>query len=117
MTSHFSTGDIIQGNLRGKNESFHPIIYFKECNEEFFEGGMITHYSGFGNISLLDEHFNKKINDDTRPSYFVKNYLFKKHEWGPFYKIGELSPEGLKFVQSQLVNTIPKIWENFTLKM
>ncbi|MEQ8358045.1 MAG: hypothetical protein RH860_01065 [Cytophagales bacterium] len=113
MTSNFSVGDIIQGKLRGLDESFHPIIYFGEINIEFFDGGMITHSCGFGNVRLQNKHFSQRINSDSRPSYFVKNYLLKKQEWGPFQKIGELSNEGIKFVKSQLIGTTPQVWEDY----
>lgn len=118
MTSSFSEGDIIQGALRGKDKSYHPIIYLGEVDTdtEFFLGGMITHSNKFGNLRLQDSHFVQKINLDSRPSYFVKNYLLKKQEWGPFSKIGELSSEGLDFVQSNLEGSTPEIWDNYIKK-
>jgi len=113
MTETFSSGDIIRGAKHGKDESFHPIIYFGEIDSTFFDGGMITHSSKFGNIELQDEHFTQKIDTNSRPSYFVKNYLIKKQDWGPFTKIGQLSERGLEFVKSQLEGTTPVVWEAY----
>ena len=113
MTAHFSAGDIIQGAKRGKTESFHPIIYFGEIDPIFFEGGMITHSNKYGNVKLKDEHFAQKIDSDFRPSYFVRNFLIKKKEWGSFIKIGELSDQGMTFLRNHLDGTSPMVWESY----
>jgi hypothetical protein len=116
MTEHFTFGDIIRGNSRGRNKAYHPIIYLGEVNEEFFQGGMLTHSKGFGNIRLLYIHFNGSIANDDHPTYFVRNALLKKHEWGPFNKFGELSELGIEIIQNQLNSTTPQIWEDYIKK-
>ena len=113
MTKKFTKGDIIQGTKRNKDESYHPIVYFEEIDNLFFLGGMITHSKEFGNIELNNSHFNLKIDNNPNPSHFVKNYLIKKQEWGPYKKIGELSEKGIQFIERKLKNTIPEIWENY----
>ena len=114
MTNQFTKGDIIQGTLRGRDESYHPIIYFGEIDSDYFHGGMITHSNQHGNVRLNDNHFNQKIDNDPRPSYFVNNKLIKKQEWGPFHKIGELSEEGIQFINSNINGTTPQNWEDYT---
>lgn len=116
MTDHFTKGDIIQGAKRNKDESFHPIIYFDEIDGLFFLGGMITHSKSFGNIELDDSHFENKIDANPKPSFFVKNYLVKKQDWGPFTQIGKLSQQGIEFIEGKLKNTNPEIWENYLTK-
>jgi hypothetical protein len=115
MTEHFTYGDIIRGSLNGRNEAYHPIIYFKEVDSLYFQGGMITHSSGFENIKLEEYHFNQKLGTNPRPSFFVKSYLLKKQEWGPFIKVGELSKTGIEFVKSKLEGTTPQVWEDYLL--
>lgn len=112
MTEQFTKGDIIQGSKRGKDESYHPIVYFDEIDDLFFLGGMITHSKSFGNVELNDSHFENKIDDNPKPSFFVSNYLIKKLEWGPYKTIGRLSKKGIQFIESNLKNTEPEIWEN-----
>lgn len=116
MTEQFTKGDIIQGAKIGKDESYHPIVYFGEMDGLFFLGGMITHSKAYGNIKLDDSHFNQKIDNNPKPSYFVKNYLVKKQEWGPFKQIGQLSNKGTLFIEENLKNTDPEIWENYLTK-
>ena len=116
MTKSFNKGDIIQGAKRNKDESYHPIIYFGEIDGSYFLGGMITHSRKFGNVELNNSHFDHKISHDNQPSYFVKNYLIKKHEWGPYRLIGNLSDVGVRFIESNLKQSKPEIWENYLTK-
>lgn len=107
MTNHFTKGDIIIGEERNGNDSFHPIIYFGEKDADFFIGGMISHSDGYRNIKLEDVHFDSKIDSDSEPSYFARSYLLKKQEWGPFDLIGRLSETGVSFVEEHLDGTTP----------
>ena len=116
MTKHFNIGDILKGTRRGKNEAFHPIIYLGEASQnqiDFFIGGMITHSKKFRNIKFKDIHYKVKIDNDSRSSYFVNNYLYKKQEWGPFRIIGKLSKEGIGFVLDNIKGSKPEIWEKY----
>lgn len=116
MTEQFTKGDIIQGAKRGIDESFHPIIYFDEIDDLFFLGGMITHSKAYGNIKLDDSHFAQKIDNNPKPSFFVKNYLVKKQDWSPYKQIGKLSQKGIEFIEGKLKNTNPEVWENYLTK-
>ena len=116
MTNHFNIGDILEGAKKGRNEAYHPIIYLEETDKnDFFLGGMITHSSTSDNVKLEDAHFEEKIDIDSRPSYFVNSYLFKKQKWGPFNVIGKLSKEGISFVNDNLNGSEPMIWEEYLL--
>lgn len=113
MTKNFNKGDIILGRKRKKSEAYHPIIYFGEIDIDFFHGGMITHSNISNNVELYDQHFDQKIKHDGLPSFFVKNYLIKKQEWGPFRLVGRLSSEGIKYVEENLNGTSPELWEDY----
>lgn len=114
MTENFSIGDIIIGTIRRKNAALHPIVYLRDAPDSgLFLGAMLTHSSEFGNLKLDDHHFIQKIDADPRPSFFVKNYLLKKEEWGPFRKVGRLSGIGISFMLTQLKGTSPELWEDY----
>ncbi len=113
VSLQFKIGDIILGAHRSKNKAFHPIIYLGEYDTIFFSGVMLTHDSRKENIALLDEHFEQRIDNDERNSFIVPNYLLKKHEWGPFKKVGKLSENGLKFIHKNIEETEPVIWEEY----
>lgn len=113
MTNQFEKGDIIQGSKRRKNEAYHPIIYFEEIDEIYFKGGMITHSENFGNIKLEISHFEQKIDNNPKASYFVNKPLIKKQEWEPFILIGKLSKSGIEFIEKNLKNKNSETWENY----
>ncbi len=113
MTNVLTPGDIIIGTHKRRNEAYHPIIYLGEIDETFFSGVMLTHDSRQENIELVNEHFEQKIDNDERPSFFVGNYLIKKQEWGPFHKVGKLSEIGLQHIHQNLDGTEPLIWEGY----
>lgn len=113
MNRFFESGDILQGKYRGKNEAYHPIVFLSNYNEDFFIGCMLTHHEGHGNIRLEESHFNLEKCTDTRPSYIVNSFLLKKNEWGPFTIIGRLSKSGLQFLNQNVGNTNPIIWEDY----
>ena len=116
MTNQFSKGDIIIGEKRNRNQSYHPIVYFEEIDDLFFLGGMITHSKKFGNVQLKDIHFVQKIDDNPKPSFFVKKFLVKKQEWGPYKLIGKLSNDGVSHIENNKSKTKPEIWEDYLTK-
>lgn len=117
MTDKYNKGDILKGSKNRRDQAYHPIIYLGEKDDTYFIGGMITHSPEYGNIELSDNHFEKKIDNNPKPSFFVNNYLVKKLEWGPFVNVGRLSAEGIKYVEKELSSTEPKIWENYLPKL
>lgn len=92
--------------------SFHPIIYLREDNIDYFLGVMMTHSRGFGNIKLEKHHFQQKIDKNPKPSFIVQNYLIKRQEWAPFNKVGQLSAVGIDFLKTRLIGTYPQFWGN-----
>jgi hypothetical protein len=111
-------GDIIFG--RKNSDAVHPIVYLKDSVGGFFIGAMLTTSKNFAdNILMAAEHF--KTNDEKGVKYelqfnnthLVKAKLLKRNEWQPFRKIGELSDEGIEFVESKVSQEHEKLWEDY----
>lgn len=71
------------------------------------------------NILMSEDYFEKlDLNQEKYGIYFddthlVKIKLLKKLEWEPFRKDGQLTTEGIKFVEKNLKNEDPILWENY----
>jgi len=113
MDNFFEAGDILQGKYRRKNEAYHPIIYLSNYDANFFIGCMLTHHKGSDNLKFEESHFALKKWTDSRPSYLVNSFLLKRNEWGTFSIIGRLSESGLEFLNQNVGNTKPILWEDF----
>jgi hypothetical protein len=114
----FLKGDIIYG--RKNSDAFHPIIFLEDRDADFFIGCMLTSSNNFdSNILMKLEHF-KKLNENGEEfelqfsnSHLVKAKLLKRNEWQPFRKIGELTSNGLIFVEGNIETEPEKLWEEF----
>lgn len=120
MSGHLkgiNPGDIIIGlnnrNIKGRS---HYIIYLGIAanQEDLFLGAMLTHSEyGGENIELEESHFisNDEHGERFEVSYdhsFISSDLYhKKKSWAPFFKVGQLSEEGLQFVLENLDDKIP----------
>ena len=111
-------GDIVFG--RKKSDAIHPIVYLREYDINFFIGAMLTKSNRYkDNILMLGSHFNKegskgrKYKFNFNNTHLVKTELIKKDEWKPFKKVGELTGEGIKFVESNIKQTNPILWEDY----
>ena len=110
-------GDVLYGkkNLNKGRARPHYIIYLGTSKVAgTFLGAMLTHSSDFNNISLREEHFKKKDNAGNdfkvqyENSFIAGELLYKKQDWAPFTKHGELTKEGLEFVIHHIGHLIPK---------
>ncbi len=115
MTTSFTVGDILRGEKNEWEEAYHPIIYLgeHEPGSPYFVGCMMTKSYRYGNAKLLTRHYTQKPANSPKNSCIVRSYLLKKRQWGPFTNVGELSPEGIDFVQEALYGTEPVIWEDY----
>lgn len=111
-------GDIVFG--RKKSEAIHPIVYLKDFDGGHFIGAMLTTAKNFAdNILMEQKHF--KVNDENDRKYelqfknthLVKAKLLKRNDWEPFRKIGQLSEEGIKFVESKVNQERERLWEDY----
>lgn len=109
-------GDILKGknNIQDDGRFGHPIVFLRQNDTHTFIGAMLTSSGKFGeNISMEHKHFN--VTDEftfrTQDTWVVSGGPFiKKMEWAPFKKVGELSKEGIKFVESHLTRTNPVLF-------
>lgn len=94
----------------------HYFVFLEDHNDYLFHGIMLTHSSDYGNIEMREEHF--KTHTDERIPYtfqfentcFVDSKLIKDSALpieGPW---GELTEEGLDFIEDNLTNTEVKTW-------
>lgn len=80
----------------------------------FFAITMLTHSSRHNNISLNEEHFKNKdssgknVEIQYEKSFIAGDLLYKKQEWAPFTKHGEITAEGLAFINKHIRHLIPK---------
>lgn len=106
----------------GKNnlDGGHPIVYLRNQDKNFFIGAMLTKSSNYpNNILMAEKHFKKKNSAGGEYKFFFSNThlvnteLVKRDEWKPFTKVGELTDEGIKFVESKIHDTNPVLWEEY----
>ena len=109
-------GEIFWG--RKNSDAKHPIIYLKPKDQNFFIGAMLTHSENKkDNVPMNERHFRRqyfrggkcKLGFDK--NFLVKAKLIKKVEWGPFSRVGELTAEGIKFVEFNIENMNSVFWE------
>jgi hypothetical protein len=46
-------------------------------------------------------------------THFVNARLLKKNKWEPFRKIGEITPEGIEFVEQNIIGKDEESWEDY----
>ncbi len=105
-------GDIlsIENELIKENKNTHYMVYLEPfpTNKNLFIGAMLTHSSINGNIPLQEDHFIS--NDERGNSYkisfdksmVVNHPLYKKVDWMPFVKVGQLSQKGIDFIEDNI---------------
>lgn len=121
-----NSGDILKGqnnqNIYGIPP--HPIIFLSSIpgNYEFFYGAMLTHSNRFKeNLAMEKRHFLAfdKMGQPFEVIYektlVVQKLFYKKVEWGPFAKVGELSKDGLDFVLSKVAYLTPEFFKHNAL--
>ncbi len=113
-------GDIVigEGNTNATYpKNGHPIVFIKENDPDTFIGLMLStkSYRGMNrkmeavHFEALDENeveFEFKYNN----THVVPLNLLKKTEWKPFRRIGQLTPEGLLYVEEVIAGTEPVYW-------
>jgi len=106
----WSKGDILWGNY------VHPIVFLEGDSDIYFIGAMITSkpkYKKTKNVLMKKEHFIEKYKTHFNNSYLVDVKLYKRLDLGPFKKTGELTPEGIEFVESVIHEKYAMVWEDY----
>jgi len=116
-------GDILEARDRGFQAGKHYIIFYSGYNDNEFIAGVLTSTDKFPvNISMTDLHFVEKdeVGNDFKITYknskLVPAKLFKPEEWGPFEKVGQLTEEGIEFIDHHIGHLEPEYWQNYILK-
>lgn len=110
-------GDILHGknNRNKRGLTPHYIIFLGSIpsNPDCFLGAMLTSSSDYSNIPLHVNHFDKADAQGNpwqvtyKHSFIVDELFFKKNDWRPFTKVGQLSTDGLLFVEKHLKDKNP----------
>lgn len=78
---------------------------------------MPTHSLGHSDDAImLPAHFNNPTNDLVSTyggTHIVKTKLLKPWEWGPFKKVGSLSPTGIECMEEHLRGKAPVDWRTY----
>lgn len=113
-------GDILwsDNNLNKSGRSAHFMVFIKAYDAHYFVGAMITHAKGYNNIPLEEKHFEKKNDKGGKHkvyfdnSLIVGNPLFKNLDWRPFEKVGQLTIEGIAFVEDEILKFAPEFYSD-----
>ena len=112
-------GDILWG--RKDSNAVHPIVYLWDRDQNFFIGAMLTKSKDHNNILMAETHFKKEDQSGGKyeflynNTYLVNAKLIKRGEWNPFRKIGELTDEGVEFIESKINDKNPIFWEDYLM--
>lgn len=116
---NYNKGDIIQGQHK---DAYHPILFLKEKDCTFFYGIMLTKAGNYDENIPLPEQYIVKEKGGTKFLFqynhtnFVNIKLLKKMEWQPFKKIGEVTTEGIKYIEENVTLDEARVWEEFLNK-
>jgi hypothetical protein len=112
MSSDFKKDDFKKGDIvwvepqkRDKQKLRHAAVVWSDGIKGDFEGIMLTHSTPsheYKNILMAKEHFVDGYEYKFDNTHFVAQVFTKYADWGPFYKAGELTEEGIKFIEDGL---------------
>lgn len=111
-----SKGDIVRANRRTRHEGYHYILVWTDFDEgSDFIGVMLTIAPQYpDNIPMSLNHFVQGTELVYRRSQHFVNRLFTKFAaWGPFTKVGELTEEGAQFIEENLQDIAPVLFEKY----
>jgi hypothetical protein len=111
----FYKGDIVlsKNPTYDKTQLLHPAIVWddKTSGDSDFTGIMLTKADaakGYNNVTMAPEHFSTGFKIVYKQSHFVNQRFVKFASWGAFEKVGELTAEGIKFIEEK-ISTAPVI--------
>ncbi|UII19392.1 hypothetical protein [Fulvivirga ligni] len=110
-------GDILEADKREFHQGRHKILIWGHYEEgSDFEGIILTHSSSkkySTNILLDSTHIAEGYKFGWENTHFVNQLFIKLSEWGPFEKVGEMTEEGIMFINDQLTNIEPMNYMDF----
>lgn len=104
----FKKGEILFASNRSKKAGMHPIVYWGDTQGPLFYGLMLTHSTIYDNIQLQKEHV--QVSTDSGEDYIfqydeswiVNQVFYKFDEWGPYSKVGALTPDGIHYLEENV---------------
>ena len=111
-----SKGEILRASKRRRSEGYHYILAWSDFDEGMdFTGIMLTTSTSYpDNIPMDISHFQQGTELDWHESQHFVNRLFVKFAaWGPFKNVGELTEQGIRFVEENLQDIEPVPFEEY----
>jgi ribosomal small subunit protein bTHX len=107
---NLNKGDILWACNKYKTNNPHPIVFLEERDEDCFDACCLSSKPTGGNLKMESEHFCDKDElgnlytfSHNKTSYLVMKRYEKKNDWVFGKKpVGQLSEEGIRFVESQI---------------
>ena len=115
----FKIGEILMGDNNLPIDGNHYIVFYKKIDGIDFQGCMISTSPFHGiNIKMDASHF-EVVNKETNilweitynNSYLVPAKLHKFNEMGAFHKKGQLTQDGIEFIENIIAEKEVKPWE------
>jgi len=115
----FRKGDILLAANRSRVTAYHYIVYYETLSDSEFAGTFISTDGSYEqNIEMSNNHFEEydnhgalyDVNYDS--SFLACAKLIKLESWGPFSKVGQLSNEGVEFLENTIGDLEPITWED-----
>ncbi len=108
----FKKGEIVIGTLMSRDEAYHPIIYWEKHKDGAFYGLVLTHSKRNDNI-FFPKEFITDGRLSNKESYIVGRFFIKPDEWGPYKRIGQISNEGINFIEKIIIDKQPLFWSEY----
>ena len=114
-------GDIIVARNRHWTAGKHFIIYLDGDGKKLLIGGVLTHAPA-NNVAMKEIHFQPSDKNGVRykfqfdKTYVVRGRFIKPPKWGPYKKVGELTPAGIEFVLSIVQSEPEMCWDGFVAR-
>jgi len=110
----FKKGTILEGTIKGKEAARHYVVFYKgDPDVEDFSGGFITHSPKYGNIPMTDSHFEKGYAVGYDNSHLANGLYIKLKDWKPYKRVGQLTVEGIEFLEKKIGHLEPKLYTNY----
>lgn len=116
-------GDILEARDRRFQAGKHYIIFYDGYDDNEFIAGVLTSTDMFPVNILMNscyfvekDEFGNDFKITCKNSKLVPAKLFKPEEWGPFEKVGQLTDEGIAFLDQHIGNLQAEYWQNYIIR-
>ena len=119
----FNKGDILLPRQRTNDPQKlrHPAVVWTDGvdGNMIFSGVMLTKSpprGGYDNVKMNPEHFCEGFKISCNNSHFVNQIFEKSPAWGPFEKVGQLTAEGIRFIEEKISYDNPQSFDEYIKK-